>query len=128
FNMTRLEYRRVKFVLGIIYETPIDVIRNIPAMLREIVEADGQKFVRAGFTTFNASSLDFDMEFDVMKPEFEAMFDARNRIGMAILERFNAEGISFAYPTQTSFTAAPDGTMIMTYPDAYVPVVTKSDP
>jgi len=30
-------------------------------------------------------------------------------------KRFAAEGIDFAYPTQTTFTAAPDGTMVMPY-------------
>ncbi len=36
---------------------------------------------------------------------------------MAILKRFAAEGISLAYPAQTGFTAAPDGTMIMPWPE-----------
>jgi hypothetical protein len=34
----------------------------------------------------------------------------------AMLRRFADLGIAFAYPTQTSFTAAPDGTLIMPYP------------
>jgi hypothetical protein len=29
---------------------------------------------------------------------------------------FALHGIEFAYPTQTTFTAAPDGKMIMPYP------------
>jgi len=36
-------------------------------------------------------------------------------VGMAILRDFTARGIEFAYPTQTSFTAAPDGTLILPY-------------
>jgi len=36
---------------------------------------------------------------------------------VAILRRFAKEGISLPYPTQTAFTAAPDGTLIMPYPD-----------
>lgn len=117
FNMTRLQYRRVKFVLGVIYQTPAETTRRIPAMLKEIVEAQGQTFVRSGFTAFNASSLDFELEFDVPNPGYDIMFEARHRIGTAILERFGQEGIEFAYPTQTSFTAAPDGKAIMPYPD-----------
>ena len=35
---------------------------------------------------------------------------------------FATHGIEFAYPTQTTFTAAPDGTMIMPYPQVQ-PVV-----
>ena len=45
------------------------------------------------------------------------MFDARQPVLLAMLRRFDEEGIEFAYPTQTSFTAAPDGTLIMPYPE-----------
>jgi small-conductance mechanosensitive channel len=43
------------------------------------------------------------------------VFRIRNGICIAILETFAREGISFAYPTQTTFTAAPDGRMVMPY-------------
>ena len=46
------------------------------------------------------------------------MFDARSQVLIALLQRFNAEGIEFAYPTQTSFTAAPDGTLDHALPGA----------
>ena len=34
-----------------------------------------------------------------------------------IMRRFAELGIEFAYPTQTSFTAAPDGRLVMPYPE-----------
>jgi small-conductance mechanosensitive channel len=43
------------------------------------------------------------------------MFQARHDVGIAIIESFAREGISFAYPTQTTFTAAPGGEMVMPY-------------
>ena len=61
-----------------------------------------------------------------MKSEvWQKVFDGRHQVFVALLKRFNAEGIEFAYPTQTSFTAAPDGTLIMPYPD--VQPVTRVD-
>jgi len=39
----------------------------------------------------------------------------------SILERFNELGIAFAYPTQTSYTAAPDGTLIYPWPMEQAP-------
>ena len=51
-----------------------------------------------------------------MKSEiWQKVFEARHQVLVALLNRFNAEGIEFAYPTQTSFTAAPDGTFILPY-------------
>jgi hypothetical protein len=34
---------------------------------------------------------------------------------MRVIEAFAAEKIDFAYPTQTTFTAAPDGSYVMPY-------------
>jgi small-conductance mechanosensitive channel len=42
----------------------------------------------------------------------------RHKVALAILKRFNEEGLEFAYPTQTSFTAAPDGHLVMPYAEA----------
>lgn len=117
-NLTRLYKRRVKFPIGIIYQTPPHVAARIPEMLGEVVEAHGAEFVRAGFVGFGASSLDFEVEFDVPSPDWEVVHASRHVTGVAILARFNDEGIAFAYPTQTSFTAAPDGELILPHANA----------
>jgi len=41
--------------------------------------------------------------------------DRKTQINIRILEAFAEKGIAFAYPTQTTFTAAPDGRMVMPY-------------
>lgn len=115
-NNTQRVHRRQKWTLGVIYQTPPEVCSAIPDKLREIVEANGGVFVRCGFVGFGGSSLDFELEFDTEGADFATFYDARSAIGIAILKRFNDEGIDFAYPTQTSFTAAPDGTMTLPYP------------
>ncbi|MBC7987550.1 MAG: mechanosensitive ion channel [Sphingomonadaceae bacterium] len=116
-NMTRLERRRIKFPIGVIYQTPPEVAARIPEMLREVIEANGAEFVRAGFIGFGASSLDYEVEFDVLSPDWDEVYAKRHAVGVAILARSNAEGLEFAYPTQTSFTAAPDGELVLPYPE-----------
>jgi small-conductance mechanosensitive channel len=115
-NVTQRETRRVSFMLGLAYWTPVDVIRRVPDMLKEIVEAKGYHFAQAGFVNFGASSLDVQLEFDT-PGDWAAFYAARHEVGLAVMERLNNEGIDVAYPTQTTFTAAPDGTMVMPYPD-----------
>ncbi|MCR5875518.1 mechanosensitive ion channel family protein [Phenylobacterium sp. J426] len=110
-----LDHRRLKFVLSVIYQTDPELAARIPGILREIVEAEGGTFVRAGFVAFAASSLDLEVDYDVYRPEWDQIHAVRHRIGLSILRRFKAEGIEFAYPTQTTFTAAPDGRMILPY-------------
>ena len=52
----------------------------------------------------------------------------RTAVALALLRAFAEHELEFAYPTQTSFTAAPDGTMIMPYPEVQpiIPVDGKS--
>jgi small-conductance mechanosensitive channel len=114
-NNTMTLYRRVTFVLTLVYQTPPALARRVPDILRQAVEANNAQFIRAGFNNFAASSLDFHLVFDIESDDVEDMFQARHNIGIAIIDSFAREGISFAYPTQTTFTAAPDGTMVMPY-------------
>ncbi len=123
-NNTLTIYRRVNFPLPLVQHTPPAIATKVPEILKEIVEANGCEFIRAGFTTFGASSLDFQLVFDVNSDDVEEMFKARHAVGIAIIERFDREGIEFAYPTQTTYTAAPDGTLVM----PYAPPVTAPKP
>ena len=108
-NITRRDYRRIQFTLGLVQWTPVDKLDRLPALLRETVEACGKRFVRAGFQGFGASSYDFDLEFDSPDAAYEPFFDARHQVGLAIIRRLNDEGIGLAYPTQTQ-VAAPAAT------------------
>lgn len=114
-NNTRRERRRIKFTLGLAYETPVEKLDAFPAMMKETIEASGMVFVRCGLLQFGASSLDFDIEFDSNSPDFQTAFDGRHKTGIAILKRCNDEGLVIPYPTQTTYTAAPDGRFIMPY-------------
>ena len=116
-NMQRLNRRRIVQAFGVVYQTPPDLCARIPAIVKEVVESvDKCLLVRCGMTGYGASSLDFGLEFDVKTEVWQKVFDARHQVLVALLARFNAEGIEFAYPTQTSFTAAPDGTFILPWP------------
>lgn len=114
-NHSLTAFRRVTFILNLVYQLTTEKALRVPDMLREIVDANGGEFVRAGFINFGPSSLDFELVFDVASPELEDMVRARHQTGIAIIQRFAAEGFEFAYPTQTTFTAAPDGTLVMPY-------------
>ncbi|MGE4321793.1 MAG: mechanosensitive ion channel family protein [Sphingobium sp.] len=114
-SLQTLTRRRVTYAIGIIYQTPEEKAEAIPALLKGIVDAEGLIFVSAGIVSFGASSLDYELNFDVPDPDRRDYGLMRHRIGLAIWKTFNAEGINFAYPTQTSFTAAPDGQAIMPY-------------
>jgi small-conductance mechanosensitive channel len=117
-NFAQLERRRMGFTIGVTYETPADKLRRIPDIIGQMVEGDGHRLIRCGMTGFGASSIDYEVQFDVMSSDYGVVFNARHKLGLDIIDRFAAEGISFAYPTQVSYTAAPDGTLVMPYDEA----------
>ncbi|MEA3061485.1 MAG: hypothetical protein QOJ94_1266 [Sphingomonadales bacterium] len=117
-NFAHLEHRRIVMTLGLICQTPPEVCARVPGMLKEMVEAQPKtSLVRCGMTGFGASTLDFELQFDVHSTNYDEVFAARHALCLAILDRFNREDIQLAYPSQTTFTAAPDGTLIMPYPE-----------
>ena len=126
-NMTRLARRRTRFGIGVIYQTKPDEARRIPDLLKKIVEDNDGVFVRCGFVGFGDSSINFELDFDIMSSEYDVVYQGRHVIGLAILQAFNEEGLEFAYPTQTTFTAAPDGEMILPYPEGGFGVLVDKD-
>lgn len=118
-NITRRDHIRIKLPIGVAYETPPEKLEALPAILREIVEAqgDGITVARASFETFGASSIDFALWFDIAGDDWTPAHLARDAVIIGVVRRFAEEGISIPYPTQTTYTAAPDGRMIMPYPE-----------
>lgn len=123
-NNSRREYRRTIFTLGIVQTTPVEVMEELPHMLKDIVEDHGQKFVRSAFVAFGAQSYDFEVQFDTPSAALQDMYDARHSIGLSIIKRFNEAGIALAYPTQTGLTAEEAG---MVKPKSKPKAVKESD-
>ncbi len=103
-NFKRMERRRIVFALGVIYQTTPVQLEKIPAILKGIIETkEGVAFDRAHFQKFGASSLDYEIVYFVETSEYNQYMDLQQKINMEIFNAFAAEGIEFAYPTQTLF-------------------------
>jgi small-conductance mechanosensitive channel len=111
-NMTRMNRRRAVFTVTVTYDTPTATLRRIPAMLTDIVNAqEPVSFDRAHFSGMAASSLNFDVVYWVETADFNRYMDIQQEIYLQIMDRFAAEGIEFAFPTQTLYmheVRAPD--------------------
>ena len=101
-NFKRMRERRQVFTVGITYDTPRAKVEKIPSILKEIVTSVPEtRFDRAHFKTFGSSSLDFEVVYFVEKPDYNTLMDVQQKINLAIFDRFAAEKIEFAFPTQT---------------------------
>jgi len=108
--------RRCSLPFGLVYQTEPDDLEKVHSLAKAAVEGrKGCKLVRCALLAFGASSIDFELIFDVASTDQNKVAGDRAAVGMAILRSFSEHGLKFAYPTQTTFTAAPDGTMVMPY-------------
>ncbi|MBI4194310.1 MAG: mechanosensitive ion channel family protein [Betaproteobacteria bacterium] len=103
-NFKRMQERRIAFSVGVTYQTPLEKLERMPAILREAVEhRDRTRFDRAHFKAYGDFALQFEVVYYVLSPEFNAYMDVQQAINVEIYRRFGEEGIEFAYPTQTVF-------------------------
>lgn len=103
-NYKRMVERRVPFRVRVTYQTPYEKLVAIPGMVREIVEAQSTtRFDRCHFQGYGASSLDIEIVYYVLDPDYNRYMDIQQEVNLAIYKRFGEEGIDFAYPTRTVF-------------------------
>ncbi len=103
-NYKRMMNRRIIFSLGVIYQIPYEKLAAIPSMIKEIIESnDNVRFDRAHFKEYGDFSLNFEIVYYMLVPEYNMYMDTQESINLAIFKKFEKEGIEFAYPTQTLF-------------------------
>jgi small-conductance mechanosensitive channel len=116
-NWALLDRRRAVMTFGLVYQTKPEVLAQVALEAREIVDAQPLgTFDRCHAYQFAASSIDFELVFYVESAAYADLMTAKQAVILGLMRRFAELGVEFAYPTQTSFTAAPDGTLIMPYP------------
>ena len=116
-NVAEAKTRRVWLPFGVIYQTSPEVIDNLPKIVDEVLAPiKGVRQVRCCATNFGDSSIDIELVYDDRTNDADTLAKHKSAIIIGIMRIFERDGIEFAYPTQTTFTSAPDGTMIMPYP------------
>ena len=108
--------RRSSLPFGLVYQTPPEQLEKVTSLAKAAVESrKGCTFVRCAILGFGPSSVDFELLFDSRTTDVNKLAADRTAVALAVMRSFAEHGIQFAYPTQTTFTAAPDGTYVMPY-------------
>lgn len=103
-NFKRMQERRVPFMVGVTYQTPLEKVKKIPEIAKKIlVEERLARFDRAHFKAFGTSSLDFEFVYYLLSADYNEYMDTQQSINLKLMEAFDNEGIEFAYPTQTVY-------------------------
>ena len=109
-NYRKMQNRMVSFTLNVTYQTSHAKLRQIPGIIRTVVDDHPQTtFEWANFVGFGAYSLDFDVAYYVKDYEWYRYLAVREEIYLEIFRRFTEEEIEFAYPTQTLLMGKSEG-------------------
>jgi len=108
--------RRSSLPFGVVYQTSPEDLDKVPSLAKAAVQArKGCTFVRCAILAFGPSSIDFELLYDSRSVDVNKVAADRTAVALNVLRSFAEHGIAFAYPTQTTFTAAPDGAYVMPY-------------
>lgn len=103
-NYKRMEKRRVVFSFGVTYQTSSDKLKQIPEMVKTMIEKiEDTVFDRAHFAKYGDSSLDFEVVYYVLSGDYNKYMDIQQRVNLDIFDQFTAQNIEFAYPTRTLY-------------------------
>ncbi len=101
-NFKRMNERRALFSVGVVYETPHEVLKGLPEIFKAAVEAqENVRFDRAHLKTFADFSINYEIVYYMLVPDYAVFMDTQEAINLAIHKAFTERGIEFAFPTQT---------------------------
>ncbi|MDO4461287.1 MAG: mechanosensitive ion channel family protein [Bacteroidia bacterium] len=103
-NISNEPTRKIKLQLGLTYDTTPEQMQKAMKILDQI-GLDNDEITNDGNATFNSFG-DFSLNilFVYYIKKGSDVFRVQNDVNMEILKRFNAEGLNFAFPTQTVYT------------------------
>jgi small-conductance mechanosensitive channel len=105
-NYKRLLERRIVFTFGLTYDTTPDQAEEVPRIVKSIVESsDKLRFDRAHFKGFGESSLDYEVVYIVLDPDYTLYMNEQQRINLELMRKLAELGTSFAFPTRTLYVA-----------------------
>ncbi len=111
-NIGRRPYIRRTLNVGITYDTPPDKVERAVNIIKELLdnhEGMNPDFPpRAFFNDFNAASLNILVMYWYHPPEYWDFLGFSQAFNLKLMRAFEAEGIEFAFPTQTLYLANDD--------------------
>jgi small-conductance mechanosensitive channel len=108
-NYKTMQQRRVLFTLGVTFDTPYEKLTELPAMIKGVIESvEHTQFDRAHFAAYGDFSLNFEVVYYILSSDYNTYMDIHQKVNLGIMEKFQSNGIAFAYPTRTIYLEGAD--------------------
>jgi len=103
-NMGRREYRRIREVIGVTYDTPPEKLEAFLEGIKNILKANPysrKDYFHVVFNAYGNSSLDILLYFFLKVPDWSAELVEKQNILLEILRLAKELNVDFAFPTST---------------------------
>ncbi len=111
-NWSKMQKRRISITIGVTYDTPPDKVEQAVQAIRDLIAGYDdfrQDFWMVHFKGFGPSSQDIMVYCFTTTTVWVEFMAAQERFLLDISRRFQALGVSFAFPTQTVHVASLPG-------------------
>lgn len=96
-NHKRLEKRRSTFNISVHVETSHEILKQIPGLVKNIIEAQPDLvYDRGHFLSFGPTTFNFEFIYYITNPDYNLYMDRQQTINLQILELFGHKGIHIA--------------------------------
>jgi MscS family membrane protein len=104
-NLSLRTFRRVRFSVGLTYQTESEQIILIVKEIQEFIDQhpNTNQEGKVRFTEFGSSSLDLMVQYFVDTMDWDVFLNVKQEINFKIIEIVKKHGSSFAYPSTTVF-------------------------
>ena len=103
-NYKRMQERRIVFKFGLMYSTPLVKLKRVKSIVWDIISQIPEvRPDRVHFTEYGTQALMFEVVYFVVRPDYMLYMDIQEKINLEMFEKFQSEGLIFAYPAQTVF-------------------------
>jgi small-conductance mechanosensitive channel len=100
-NFGRAQEQRALATIRVTYDTPADILHEIPKLLEGIVrEQANARFERCHLKTLGDSALLFELSYFVQQPSLNPLLDLQQAVNFRIIDEFRRMGVEFDQPTQ----------------------------
>jgi MscS family membrane protein len=105
-NYTNRENRRVSFNVGVPYGTSKEKLKNITEKINNMLDShekvtEGSPLVK--FDKFSVSSLEIIVQYLTNTADYNEFMDIKDDINFRIMDIFEEEGVSFAFPSMSIY-------------------------
>ncbi len=103
-NYRQMKRRRVAIKTSVVYDTPLEKLKQVPSMIKEAVSGlEKTTFDHSNMSGLGDFSIDFETVYFVESPDYNFHMQTQENFLRAVIAKFKEVSIEFAYPTQTLF-------------------------